>query len=114
MKPPVALFKKKSMKLPWLIWATYNSFPEISENKTENRPKNNVAACFTSYFVSCFPIFQEMENTQTHAAASLGSCKMILQNNFEPQKRGSVFSLVLEIYMLQSIFKCLFIHSFNF
>ena len=43
-----------------------------------------------------------MENTRPHeilrgrvlyyAAASLGSCEMILQNNFEPQKRGRVFS----------------------
>ena len=52
------------------------------------------AACFTSYFVSCFPIFKEMEKTRPHeilhgrvlsyAATSSGSCKMILQNDFEP------------------------------
>ena len=27
-------------QLPWLIWATHNSFSKISENKTENRSKN--------------------------------------------------------------------------
>ena len=42
----------------WLIWTTYNSFPKISANKTENRSK--------SFFVSYFPIFQEMENTWPH------------------------------------------------
>ena len=52
-----------------------------------------------------------MENTRPHeilcdrmlsyAAASLGSCEMILQNNFEPQKRGRVFSLALKIQLFQ-------------
>ena len=52
-----------------------------------------------------------MENTRPHeilrgrvlsyAATSLGSCKMILQNNFELQKRGRMFSLVLEIQIFQ-------------
>ena len=70
-----------------------------------------MAVSFTSYLVSCFPVFQEMENTRRHeilrgrvlsyAVASLGSCKMILQNNFEPQKRGRMFSLVLEICIFQ-------------
>ena len=33
----------------------------------ENRSKKkNGAACFTSYFVSCFPIFQEMESMRPH------------------------------------------------
>ena len=60
------------MKLPWLIWATYSSFPKISENKTDNDQKTrgrvnfHAPACFTSYFVSCFPIFHEMENTPPH------------------------------------------------
>ena len=52
-----------------------------------------------------------MENTQPHeilrgrvlfyAAASLGSSEMILQNNFEPQKRDRVLSLVLKIQLFQ-------------
>ena len=52
-----------------------------------------------------------MENTRPHeilrgrvlsyAAVSLGSCEMILQNNFEPQKRGRVVSLVLKIQLFQ-------------
>ena len=54
-----------------------------------------------------------MENTWPHgilrgrvlsyAAAILGSCKMILQNNIYLQKRGRVFSLVLEIHIFQLI-----------
>ena len=58
--------KCKLLKVPWLIWATYNSFPKISGNKKENRQKKHAAACFTTYFVSCLPIFQEMENTRPH------------------------------------------------
>ena len=50
-----------------------------------------------------------MENTRPHeisrgrvlsyAATSLDSCEMILQNNFEPQNRSRVFSLVLKIQL---------------
>ena len=52
-----------------------------------------------------------MKNTRPHkvlrgcvlsyAAVSLGSSEMILENNFEPQKRGRVFSLVLKIQLFQ-------------
>ena len=68
---------------------------------------------FYILFYIVFSDISEMENTRprkilrgrvvSYAAASLGSCKLILQNNFEQQKRGQVFSLVLEIYIFQII-----------
>ena len=79
--------------------------------KTSDHVLFYAVACFRSYFALCFPIFQQMENMWPHeilrgrvlsyADASLGFCKMILQNNFEPQKRGCMFSLVHEIYIFQ-------------
>ena len=47
-----------------------------------------------------------MENTrqlEIYAALILGSFGMILQNNFESQKRGRVVSLVLKIQLFQII-----------
>ena len=68
---------------------------------------------FYILFYIVFSDISEMEYTRprkilrgrvvSYAAASLGSCKLILQNNFEQQKRGQVFSLVLEIYIFQII-----------
>ena len=48
--------------MPWLIWATYNPFSKISENKMGNRSENKIG-CFTSYFLSYIPKFQKMQNT---------------------------------------------------
>ena len=55
----------------WLIWATYNPFPKISERrkiaqKPRDRAKSHAGACFTFYFISYIPKFQKMENTRPH------------------------------------------------
>ena len=91
-------------KVPWLIWTTYNSFPKISENKTENRSKNTrprKILCGRVFYILFCIVFSDISRNGKHAAASLGSCEMILQNNFELQKRGRVFSLVLKIQLFQ-------------
>ena len=60
-------FKKGS----WLIWATYNSLPNISENKTENRSKNTrprkiLRGCIFS-ILFCI-VFSDISENRKHAA----------------------------------------------
>ena len=96
---------------PIVHFVKYQKTRQKIGQKARGCVKFYTAACFTSCFVSCFPNFQEMENAWPHetlcgcvlsyAAASSGSRKIILQNNFEPQKRGRVFYLVLEIHIFQ-------------
>ena len=75
------------VKIPWLIWATY----------TRSRVLQLILYRVCRYFRK----WKTCGRMKFYAAASLGSCEMILQNNFEPQKRGRVFTLVLEIQLIQ-------------
>ena len=56
----------------WLIWATYNSFPKISENKMENSLKNTrprkILRCRVIYTLFCF-LFSYISGNGKHAAA---------------------------------------------
>ena len=71
------LFSKVFMK--WLTFEYRGWFGQLTVHflkyqktrrkigqKTRDCVKFYAAACFTSYFVSCFPMFQEMENTRPH------------------------------------------------
>ena len=122
--------------LPWLIWATYNSFPKISEKrweigqKTRDRVKFYVVACFTSNSVFWFPIFQETEISRPHEILQDNTrpwvwvidilllfsllSEMLLQNNFEPQKRGQIQLLSNNLNMNKKLMVFLLNVSLNF
>ena len=59
-------------KLPWLIWAIYNSFPKISENKMKNRSKNTrlrkTLRGRMFYILFCI-VFSDFSGNGKHAAA---------------------------------------------
>ena len=62
--------------LPWLIWATYNAFPKISENKRENRSKitwPSKILCHRVFYMLFCILFCDILGNEKHAAASLGS-----------------------------------------
>ena len=51
---------------PIIHFLKYQKTRRKTGQKARGHVKSYRAACFTSYFVSCFPIFQEMENTRPH------------------------------------------------
>ena len=56
----------------WLIWATYSSFPNISENKTESRSKNTrlrkILHDHVFYILFCI-VFSDIAGNRKHTAA---------------------------------------------
>ena len=73
---PICAFRKKpELEINYLFisvspseihFLKYQKTRRKIGQKTRGPVKFYAAASFTSYFVSCFPIFQEMENTWPH------------------------------------------------
>ena len=59
-------------QIPWLTWATYNSFPKISENKMKNRSKNTgprKILCGCVFYILFCIVFSDISENGKHAAA---------------------------------------------